>query len=36
MKTEIEKANKVLKQHLRDTDDICKVVDALNAKGRTF
>ena len=34
--TESANANKVLKQHLSNTDDICKIVDAVHAMGRTI
>ena len=35
-KTELDKANKILKEYLDDTNDICKVVDAVYAMGRTI
>ena len=35
-KAEIERANKVLEKKLENTDDICKVVDAVYAMGRTI
>ena len=34
--TEIKNANRILQQHLSDTNDICKVVDAVYAIGRTI
>ena len=34
--TELANANKVLEQHLSNTDDICKIVDAVYAMGRTI
>ena len=34
--TEIKNANRMLQQHVSDTNDICKVVDAVYAIGRTI
>ena len=34
--TELANANKVLEQHLSNTDDICKIVDAVYAMGRAI
>ena len=34
--TELANANKVLKKHLSNTDDVCKIVDAVYAMGRTI
>ena len=34
-KVELDRANKILEKHLDNTDDICKVVDAVYAMGRT-
>ena len=31
----MENVNEVLEKHLNDTDDICKIVDAVYAIGRT-
>ena len=33
---ELENVNKVLEKHLSNTDDICKIVDAVYAMGRTI
>ena len=33
---ELENVNEVLEQHLNNTDDICKIVDAVYAMGRTI
>ena len=35
-KVEQDRANKILEKHLDNTDDICKVVDAVYAMGRTI
>ena len=35
-KAEIDRANKILEKHLNNTDNICKVVDAFYAMGRTI
>ena len=35
-KVELDRANKILEKHLDNTDDICKVVDAVYAMGRTI
>ena len=35
-KAEIDRANKILKKHLINTEDMCKVVDAVYAMGRTI
>ena len=35
-KAEIERANRILEKKLESTEDICKVVDAAYALGRTF
>ena len=35
-KVELDRANKILEKHLYNTDDICKVVDAFYAMGRTI
>ena len=35
-KVELDRANKTLEKHLDNTDDICKVVDAVYAMGRTI
>lgn len=35
-KTEIKNGNKILEEHFRDTDDICKVVHTLYTMERTF
>ena len=32
-KVELDRANKILEKHLDNTDDICKVVDAVYAMG---
>ena len=34
--TDIKNANRILQQHLSDTNDICKVVDTVYAIGRTI
>ena len=35
-KVELDRADKILEKHLDNTDDICKVVDAVYAMGRTI
>ena len=35
-KVELDRYNKILEKHLDNTDDICKVVDAVYAMGRTI
>ena len=35
-KAEIERANRILEKKLKTTEDICKVVDAVYATGRTI
>ena len=35
-KVELDRANKISEKHLDNTDDICKVVDAVYAMGRTI
>ena len=35
-KEEIERANKILEKHLQNVNDICKVVDAVYAMGKTI
>ena len=35
-KVELDRANKILEKHLDNTDEICKVVDAVYAMGRTI
>ena len=35
-KVEFDRANKILEKHLDNNDDICKVVDAVYAMGRTI
>ena len=34
--TELANANKVLEKHLGNTDNVCKIVDAVYAMGRTI
>ena len=35
-RTELENVNEVLEKHLNDTNDICKIVNAVYAMGRTI
>ena len=35
-KAGIDRANRILEKHLNNTDDICKVVGAVYAPGRTI
>ena len=34
-KDQIDRANKILQKHLNNSDNICKVIDAVYAMGRT-